>query len=579
MRRQIELTIFAALVVAAAGCGESLAPVPEPVLEISSPVRAAFVERTDGDLVRVRGRAVHIPDLVGVTLGEAPVILAPDGSFVVEVSPELGINELHLVATRAESDPLEVRQSYLYGELRREEHPMMHTHFGPGLFAYGGAFGADLLVDGLQDGTFVSEVTFSEGVPQCDAVVIHSITATGVDVGVVPQTGLLALTAEIDTDPTTRLDVDFTAHNCTFLGLTVDGNMTAASADLAASVLLSSDSHIGVEITDVVVSLNDFDVDLDTDLYGLGGEVIQYLAEDAITDAVRDALIEKMAPLMQDELNALLGRHELTTIDTPAGAVRAVTNVTLVGKDGVPALDTRPTGVEFMAEMEMMLEPADPTAELVYLHDGPGPWYLGSGPPPPPETGEFVISVSQSMINAMLFDLWRVGLLDRSVDLGETAELLGEPLNTLQAARIEVSAMLPPVVTSSAESPEVLVLQVGDLLVHLYEGEALQATLAINAQLSLRLIRFESAEILVVGVSVGEVTLAGSTLDAPGGDEIPKALHRLLTRLGPDMIESFVESKASVQIPTPTAIRFDQFEARLEGGLLSFIATPADEAP
>lgn len=441
MRASI-LSIAPLLALALVGCKSKDAagtPVADAAFEMTSPEAGAW---TTAGSAGVTGTAENVESV--------SVLLAPEGEGVD--AQRTGQNWQGSVTLARGINVVEAQALDLHGDTQFRRHGVLAGDFGnpddgvkDALAVRVNQSGLDKVGDMVADymtpelvttsATAMNPVyTDSYGLWGWDAVTISadidSVSFDRPQIQFEPTSGLLDLTATLP-----NLFVDAQAYG-DVVGIDFDSDVTmsASSAVLTASVAVDIvDGDIAVTLTDCTVEFKDFAYD--TSL--LPGDIEAYILVDTIRSTVEEMLVSKINEMVPELLSSTLAGLDPSfstdildhTVDMSFGFADAT-----IDRDGI-ALDL---------DVDVGM---DYTGSRTYAG------YL-SAPKVSPTVdthADIAAGFSDNVLNMVLFQAWRAGVLDMSLSTYD-GSLDAAMLILLKAdeGTISTSASLPPVLVESA---------------------------------------------------------------------------------------------------------------------------------
>lgn len=441
MRASI-LSIAPLLALALVGCDKKEAagtPVADAAFEMTSPEAGAW---TTAGSAGVTGTAENVESV--------SVLLAPEGEGVD--AHRTGQNWQGSVTLARGINVVEAQALDLHGDTQFRRHGVLAGDFGnpddgvkDALAVRVNQSGLDKVGDMVADymtpelvttsATAMNPVyTDSYGLWGWDAVTISadidSVSFDRPQIEFEPTSGLLNLTATLP-----NLFVDAQAYG-DVVGIDFDSDVTmsASSAVLTASVAVDIvDGDIAVTLTDCTVEFKDFAYD--TSL--LPGDIEAYILVDTIRSTVEEMLVSKINEMVPELLSSTLAGLDPSfstdildhTVDMSFGFADAT-----IDRDGI-ALDL---------DVDVGM---DYTGSRTYAG------YL-SAPKVSPTVdthADIAAGFSDNVLNMVLFQAWRAGVLDMSLSTYD-GSLDAAMLILLKAdeGTISTSASLPPVLVESA---------------------------------------------------------------------------------------------------------------------------------
>lgn len=314
------------------------------------------------------------------------------------------------------------------------------------------------------------------------------------------------------------------------VGIDFDSDVTlmAERAEITGTLALDvEDGDIVAELVDAEVSLVGFSYD--TSL--LPGAVEDYLFVETIRGKIEEMLlvkIEEMVPsLLSDSLAGLDPSFDLELLGTPLSVAA-----------GFASLSIDEQGVSLVVDV-------DSAAPAAGTKTYEGVLTTGHVSPAADSHADLGISISDDLLNDLLFELWRAGLMDMelSTDAGNLPvgllAALGDDEGTLTT-----EAVLPPVVVQTESGFQ---LQFAELLLHIEtengKGEILDFALAGFVDLDLEVV--DGA----IGLDLGEPELVIEARSALDGETIEGVTRTFEDKLPIDSLLLLV-SALEFELPT-----------------------------
>jgi|GEM_PF-1426304 len=494
-----------------------------------------------------------------------------DGYFEVDVTYDFGMNIIETVAVDGDGNETTDTRALLAGDFlpygeEADGGLLVRINEGDGgldefTALADGLIDASALDDLIPNPVFSEESSWEECVDPCFGLwggceFCWDYTWYALDLSVQdPSMGEV----EIELDPTTSgtyaggtiyttltlYDLSIDWESCAVL-LDVDlgcddGDVTADSITVWMELYpYASSGEIQIDIVDVVVSSAGFDFGWDSfigdviDTIGLGSSLdstVQGYLEDALEDAVQDAVPELIADLFNDLEIA-------TDIDLNGATytVQAAPRDLDVDDDGIVlVLGSSMSGawtIDGMGEGSLYGEYDEPT------------WTTDYG---------MAMGLGLDFLNQAMYAMWGGGLIDMEMtgeDLGVDASDLSIVFPDLTALSLGTTALLPPVLVPGT-GVEMLDLQLGDLLLTLYNGdpvegnEFLQVYTSVIAGLDMEANSDGSA--LVTGI--GEATMYFDVVYPDNNTFAASDTEGLLQLLVPMLLPMFTELLGELPIP------------------------------
>ncbi len=351
-----------------------------PLLEILSPSRGAFFDAREGATIHVEGRAVDaVSGIYAVTVGGTPVELSGD-RFAIDLVAEHGVNLIEAVAYDGAGRRSDVLQGAIWGDYAPWD----------GLLPDAVSLGVradvfDTFEQALEDGITTQLSSGAMSAPPANGFTVDAIAFTNLDVQIVPETGDLALAVTIE-----GLAIDFTLDTVV-LGFPVQttGVITADRVDLATEAHVDTNPAGGVAVhlegsSAAISGFNVTAVGVAPFLTGVLAGTLQPQLEMGFVQA-----------LDGQDVSSILDLSQLL----PEGVAAQITRV-----------DIDPSGMGILADAAVQLPPAPDSP--------PAPGILVSGGAAPsgaPTSRMLRTSLSEDLVNGILFSSWRAGTLTTSI--------------------------------------------------------------------------------------------------------------------------------------------------------------------
>jgi hypothetical protein len=508
------------------------APFAEPDLALTSPAAAAWM---DAEPVDVTGRAENLTD-VTITRGDDVLSAAVDDdhTFTTELELERGINVVEARGTDQRGDLHYVRHGVIAGEFADPGNAMddavqMRVNQG----------GLDVLVDLASEMLDPVEIGSSiqamnpvyedaYGVLGWDAVTIRA------DVGDLyfdppsleasPASGVLTLEAEI---PNLWLSV-YASGDVVGWDFGEWVWIWADSADITGRLTVEvDDGELVVELREAEVELANFGFDtsiLPTDVEGW-----------LLADTVRGMLEEQLVDQIEAQVPALI-EEQLAALDLSFET--ELLERTLAIEASFASASVDPDGLVLALDLDVDVPSSGTKVYSGYLT-------ADARPAETSHTADLGLSLSDDMLNRVLFEAWRSGMLDVTLST-EDGSLDPILLTSLQAdaGSISINAALPPVIV---ESEGGLQAQIGELLVTIQTPGG-----AMGEHLLLAVSVFVELEVAVddgsLSLEVGSPTLSMMVRESDWGAS-NEATTQLIEQMLP--IDTFLLLLADLSFPIP----------------------------
>ncbi len=232
------------------------------------------------------------------------------------------------------------------------------------------------------------------------------------------------------------------------IDFTQDIQMTADDAVITAYLALGAeDGTLTVELIDPVVELQGFAYD--TSL--LPSFVEDYFFIETIQNTIEDTLVEQMEEMVPALLDEQLGALDFS-FDTELMGTTVSVGATFAD------VDVDDDGVQIAVDVDVDVPTAGTQVYQGYMASGAGTPSIDHG-------ADLAMVLSDELLNRMLFEVWRGGMLNLSLSTDD-GSLEPAMLTLLHAEQgsVTVSADLPPVIVQSGDGMQV---QVGELSITL----------------------------------------------------------------------------------------------------------------
>lgn len=533
------LSLFALL----SGCKSEIAPSvidDDTVPELSMDTHGYF----HGSEATVEGRAVG---LSAITVNGEEAFLNGD-AWQASVALERGVNLVEVRGTDVHGDPHLVTRGVLSGTFADADDPIEEA-----LVLRLNQSGIDAAMDITTDLLMAQDI---EGlITGLGPVYEGSYSVLGFEAGSLsvsildvdfyrptitadPETGVLEMDASVP-----YFQVELAASGAA-IGIDFDETVTLEADRIDFGLDLSvevdgGDLHVGARNPQLALVGFDFDVSL-----------IPNMLEGFFTNQVRGIIEERVVDTL-DELLPTLLEDRLSDLQLAYDTELLGRSVAVEGfLDSITVDDF---GIELHTDLAIDAERSADVGTAGYLS-------ADSLPSQPSLTDDLALTVSDDLLNNLLFQAWRADLLSLDLDSarGELDADLLEPLGAAGSARVTVTAATPPVLIERNDSAMV---QITELLVHVEtpggaNGELLDVAVTAFVDLDLVVDRgvlklsLNEPEILV-DVRDNDWGLADNTLSNLLAEQLP--IDTLLAVLGE--IEVPLPSVAGISLRNATTAR------------------------
>ena len=449
-----------------------------PVIQIDEPGRGDWHDGLDGT---VAGTVSDDHSAVsGLTVDGVSVAIGADGSFSQDTTWAFGTNVIDTEAVDADGNVSTDTRAVLAGDFLEwgDEVPagfQVRLADGPGGLDTLEVLGEEMVSEIDLDSLIPSPV-FSDSEETCVSIwpfgrrcfTWYALTLY------VQNSSFGDVDLDLDTRATGELKATFTVEdieldwyaNATVTEIDYSGGGDITADDIQVEVSfwpsVTSAGLIDLNMSSVTASTTNFYFDWDSwlydalDFFGLD-TTISGLIETYLETALEDTVEDELPPLMEEALQDLEIAFDLD-----------LNGVTY-------AIDAQPADIT-LTNMHLILELATTVVPDVWVksHAGMGSLNADYEVLGWPTSYGTHLGISLDFLNQFFMAAWGGGLLDMEMDSGELGidvadlEVL---LPGLTELTITTEALLPPVVVPDG-TDALLELQVGDLLLTLYNGDA-----------------------------------------------------------------------------------------------------------
>ena len=521
--------------------------VENPSIQVDRPERGAFV--TDDSLLLAGSFSAGTAGVNSLTLNDAAIDFDGGGDFSLSVGVQPGIQQLNLRAEATDGGRAVSSRAVYAGDLHAqgawiEEAVRIQIN-------------QDLLDDGAPDlddlasiaELIVADLDLSSSVlGMVFEVSIFDIEPTGLSYGD-PQIAIFAgdpLHVVLDVP-----DIEVTFNVSTYLGINVDGVLTAENVQLMLDIALdSTGGNIVTTVENAESDIRNAEVDIEY-IPGFAEDWVIDLVVGQIEEEIETVATELITTTAAEYLESFALETELLSGVFVESALSAVQTV----NDGLRlVLDARIFG-------QSVVDMPEHAGSLATGGAGPA-WPIGSTP--------LAVAMDDDLINQLMFVVWQVGTLsdiqfDAILLEGLSGAPLPEPLGPAEV--VDIAVGLPPVLKPPRIDEMDAGIQLGEwqLKFTREDGEVIDMRIALDAGLSLHVTDENSVD-LTVDSRPAELILGVDTLTHPdsldSGDL--SALGRLLV---PSLLGTVSNFLPALDIPP---IPLDSISADLEGRVITF---------
>ncbi|MFN3197819.1 MAG: hypothetical protein ACE366_05310 [Bradymonadia bacterium] len=473
-----------------------------PTLTVESPADGVVLGGDLTETIPVRGVALDAGGSVSVLVNGLRVEVAEDGSFGIDLPAQFGLNRVVVTADDGvRQPPVQVVREALWaphyleiGEAPLALDTVMWLNLEQGILSSGAPRPPEvdgvqptedltslieLIVEAIDPGELLGPLGLDEGL----AIELSEADIGPVELSMAWSTSGLEIFLRL---PRLSLEIE---GELALEGtpIVLDGTLTAALAGFATVEINEVEGNLVVEVDEASVALESLDGDLGDPraqaVLDTFGSQFRGVVEGAVDDVLRGVLVEQLPALVEVALLSLtdaLGDLPLN-LDT--------------GVEGVPpvrmrlALDPDTLTLRRQATMGLTF-----SGEITHENGAPVPPHQSPGLPtltapdgpargiPEAAGGPLTLGVHLDLVNAILHEVWRGGLLTLEPALPEAAQGLVD--------EVTLDGRLPPLVVPADPWAETaLEAQIGALDINVVRPGAPEPdryTLSIRAGLDLR---------------------------------------------------------------------------------------------
>jgi len=502
----------------------------EPELTLDTPAPASWEPVGPA---QATGVAANLND---VRVNRQPATVEGD-SYVYDLELVRGVNTVEVRATDSRGDDLYLRNSVLAGAYIPPTDPVNSA-----AWIRVNRTGLDLVFD--QVGALIDKQTVNESLALANPVLDTTFAAGGAQFGTMrvdlthvdfsdlwatgaPANGRLDVVVHLD-----QLAIDTVASgDAVGVPYSEPASVYIEAADITASLTVGVLDHkLDVQVTDVTSDLTN--VTFDLALLPNGFE--------------QNLVIAELEPLLEAQLAAAIAEQVPPLLTEVTAGLDLSFHTELMGKP----IDASARFAAASIDPDGLLLDVDVDAQVQGNAGYPYEGYLtanGMGSATPDRAQDMAVSVYDDLINRILFEAWRSGMMeqalstaDGSLDLAIIAMLGGTDQGS-----IDVRADLPPVIVDEHGQ---LLLQFGELIVDIHTpGGALGEQLSMAVAGSVPLTPMVENGVFKVTLGRPELVLSvrGTTSQAS-----TEALTQLLEENLP--VSMLLGTVGDIAIPLPT---------------------------
>ncbi|GDX83419.1 hypothetical protein LBMAG42_52300 [Deltaproteobacteria bacterium] len=501
-----------------------------------------------------------------------------DGSFTHTLDYEFGLNLVETEVADTDGNGANDTRSVLDGQFQPNG-----SQIGNGIVARINEDGFDTLEslgEGLIDDTdltaLVPNPVVSTSSESCIDLIFTEVCITWYSLDLYiwnPSIG--ATNLEIDPTAGGYLDTTFQVLNPSLdweadgtvigIGLSADGSIYAdditANMDLYPYV---ASGTLGMSVGAVDVTSTNFTFDWDSWLYdvmGFFGLDLSSLVEGFMVDALESAITDEIPAAVADAVGSL----EISTSFAVGTA-----NVVLAAEPYSVSVDD--VGMSLGLGTEVYPE--------TWMHEDTGLGSLYGNYTIPSYTSAspgFQVSIGEDFLNQALYAFWGAGVLDQDMggadlglDLGTFGSILG-----IADLHIQTKALLPPVVVPGTGT-SMLDLQMGDLELSLYDGEAIDENLRLRVYVTLEAGLDLAVSNGMLSPTIGDPEVWFDVVLPEANTVASKDTEDLLQALVPLLLPALTGAISEIPLPEIAGFAITINGLKIDGPESGFVTIDAD---
>lgn len=532
--RTLAISTGLLLLATAAACK---APVPPPVLKVTSPVRS-MVQREAGPIL-VTGTATPGTQgdrVVKVVVNQVEATLRPDGAFTAMLDAPRGAMLLETVATSDSGASASDMRAVQTGQLRpvgtgidRAITTALSADAFTRLSAAAGPIFRTMNLSALL-APYQPMVSTGDDLANLK-LSVTSVKFTDSKIALASVAGGLSFSAELD-----GLDV---AANAVYAGALVPDGSTAVTVH-ADQVTITGTLAVApagtAGFTTRLVAPAVHTVGLRLAASGLAGQILDLL--NSVLGSTVQTVVSRSAelalePLVNQALGALAGPQQIDVLGKKLDLQVSPSAVAL-----------SPTGALVAMNLTAMIEGSEAS---------PGYIFTDNGVPAMDASHGFQLGLADDLVNELLAEVHALGVLDLTVQ---------QDFGLFDAARFQLT--MPPMISANT-SDGAMRLVIGDLVATFSHRGQTVARAAINAQVDLKIA--PAADAREVALQFGALDLQVNVLDDspdPGvtGDDLAGASS---TGIG-IQLDSLRQLLITLPVPSVAGIQLEQLSIGADSG-------------
>lgn len=461
-------------------CGEAniIIDAQPPTIELTSPVPGQELSAADGALIQIAGKVTDTHgELVALVNGQR-VELDATGAFSAQMKPQFGINHISVEATDGFSrQPSKLELDVLWAPEYLETEPTQDeaaVTMPDGLVL---RLGQNFMDDRIAPATSLEGATLTEDLADILTLLLRYIDIASL----IPNPVLDSTDVKLDItnaslgDPKLRIDITEdgmelflrssdvridTAGQLTLVDqtLTLNGTVTASVAILAKIKIEkpSPEEPFKVEIVELGVAIEDansaFGDAQANAIFTLAQSALRGNIERVLTDALTMSFLDAVPALLEGALNSLESGLAMQSFPLDTG-LGAPIQIDFRGK--VEALNIMPLdsiNMRLSARLAAQSAPVQDSrgvALMVPFAQDQVPFF---------DSSRIQIGIRLAMLNGLLHELWRAGLLNLDV-----SQILPDGLTSLVQSAVITGRIAPIMAPPTKGEPFDLILSVGQL--------------------------------------------------------------------------------------------------------------------
>jgi hypothetical protein len=383
----------------------------------------------------------------------------------------------------------------------------------------------------------------------------------------------------LDIDPTSGGYLDTEAQiNNPYIYFTASGKVIGISYSQSGSISASwiklnmdmypwvSNNVLGVDVYNADTTTAGFDFDLEGwlwDVLDFFGISFDSLIEGFLTDAISDMAQDEIPDLVADAVQGLEIGMSFPIEDN------------IYDMDALPySVDVNDKGMTLGLETWFTAD----TWESPFYSDPGSLTYPYTPPTYGNASNDMVLGISEDFVNQALHALWGGGLLEMELagdDLGLDLGDLGAFLPSLTDPTFGVSAYLPPVVLPGT-GDSLLDLQLGDLELSIYNGDAIESNLWMRfyVQVQAGLELGASGNLMTAGLGDVEIEF---DLTYPNERSVHAgSAESLLSELVGLILPSLTDALGEIEIPDLAGFTLSNVTVDLDGSEDGYVTLGGD---